>query len=878
MRKTAATLTAALLLGLLLPAIPAVAASNVDATQSIGGGIPTSVPSASIASTNKAYLAKAAKSLGGADAAAGKLKDGTLWRSYSDGIVVYSTKRKALTVRTPIVKAWADTGWENGKFGYPIAEQYKTGKDTRKKFSGGVLGVRSNGTSYWIPNPPKLTDFKLTGAGWGHGVGMSQYGARAMAEEGKNATQILQYYYNPAKVTSAKDAASADIRVQVLKAPTSSITVASGRMRVKDPTAKKTYVAPAGSTITLSKSKNQLSYVLKNPKGFDAIARDLNKDGKPDVNPVAQANKVTGKLRIEWEGTRAWPSKKTATLSIPKANAESTIPGTYKHGYFEAGILDNQVNLVTSLRMNDEYLYGLAEVPSSWPTAVLQAQAIAGRTYAKRKMTSVRSACDCNVTDEVQDQKFTGYAKENEQAGYGPKWKKAVDATVSRNASGLPISGRVVTYNGRLAETLYSSSTGGATRNSEDVWGGAALPYLRSRPDSWSLNAKANNPYKSWSQNISQKKMAQVFGLSDVVSVTFTKAKDLTITSATAKSSKGISRKLTGNQFRGSTSGVGAMSAWITKVSRIVPSAKATTINPNNFCNVRVKAGASLPKAISSAREGAVICLATGTHRPSNLVLKSRQTLLGVSSSKTKLDGSISVSTKKSSKIYKISSSRIPAKAPKKLSCTSSSQCNSEQILFANGKRLNRVTSKAKVKAGSYWIDHKGRAIYTGKASSSRYKYTMATKARAVKAGTWSRVGKLSVSAYANPSNTGAVWLSGAHSGIFSARVTDNHGIGVQSNGAATQVLSSVIRANGQLGLSASGGKNTVVQGSEISANGWAGYRAGTFTGGIAAANKATVKVSGSKILDNRSSNSRGVRTTSGTRVTVSSSTVRGNK
>lgn len=874
MRKTALTLTATLLAALLLPVAPASAAQDLGVRQISSVGL----PSASFAASNKTYLAKAAKSLGGTDSSVGKLKDGTSWRSHRDGIVIYSDKRKALTIRNDMAKAWADTGWENGKFGYPIAEQYKAGADTRQKFTGGILGVRSNGTSYWMPNPPKLTDFTLTGAGWGHGVGMSQYGARAMAEEGKSATQILQYYYNPATVISNTSAPDGDIRVQVLKAESSSITVAGGRMRVIDPTVKKTYTAPVGSTVTFSRSSNQLSYVLKNAKGFDVVPRDKNKDGKPDLNPAPQANKVTGKLRIEWEGTRAWPSSKAATLSIPKANAETSAPGTYKHGYFEASILDNQVNLVTSLRLNDEYLYGLSEVPTSWPAAVLQAQAIAGRTYAMRKRDTLRAACDCNVTDEVLDQKFTGYAKENEQAGYGAKWKAAVEATLARNKSKTPISGKVVTYNGRLAETLYSSSTGGATRNSEDVWGGAALPYLRSRADSWSLKTSANNPYKSWSQKITQKEMARVFGLPDVVSVSITKAKDLTVASASAKSSKGVTKTLTGNQFRGSASGVGAVSAWITGVKRVIPTPKATTINPNNFCTTTVKAGASIPKAIAAAREGAVICLAAGTHKPVNLVLKSRQTLVGQGSTKTKLDGSVAVTAKKSGKIYKISSNSVPAKAPAKLTCTIGYQCNSEQVLFANGTRLTRVSSKAKVKAGTYWIDHKGRAIYTGKASTSSYKYTLGTKPRAVKAGTWSRVGKLNVTSYANPSNSGAVWLSGAHAGLFSARVTSNHGIGVQSNGAATQVLGSVLSANGQLGLSASGGKNTVVQGSEISANGWAGYRAGTFTGGIAAANKATVKVGGSKILNNRIATSRGVRTSSGASVAVSSSTVRGNK
>ena len=149
------------------------------------------------------------------------------------------------------------------------------------------------------------------------------------------------------------------------------------------------------------------------------------------------------------------------------------------------------------------------------------------------RSTSVKASCDCNVTDEVQDQKFTGWRKENEQPGYGAKWKAAVDATVSRSGS-TPTSGKVVMYGGRLAETLYSSSTGGATRNSEDVWGGAALPYLRSRDDSWSLKQSANNPYDSWTQSVSQAKMAKVFGLNDVVSVKISRATDKTIASATA--------------------------------------------------------------------------------------------------------------------------------------------------------------------------------------------------------------------------------------------------------------------------------------------------------------------------------------------------------
>ena len=39
------------------------------------------------------------------------------------------------------------------------------------------------------------TTFTIRGAGWGHGVGMSQYGAMGYASNGWNAAQILGHYY-----------------------------------------------------------------------------------------------------------------------------------------------------------------------------------------------------------------------------------------------------------------------------------------------------------------------------------------------------------------------------------------------------------------------------------------------------------------------------------------------------------------------------------------------------------------------------------------------------------------------------------------------------------------------------------------------------------
>lgn len=44
------------------------------------------------------------------------------------------------------------------------------------------------------------TDFIIKGAGWGHGVGMCQTGAARMAMQGKSYQQILNHYYNQAKI------------------------------------------------------------------------------------------------------------------------------------------------------------------------------------------------------------------------------------------------------------------------------------------------------------------------------------------------------------------------------------------------------------------------------------------------------------------------------------------------------------------------------------------------------------------------------------------------------------------------------------------------------------------------------------------------------
>jgi SpoIID/LytB domain protein len=114
----------------------------------------------------------------------------------------------------------------------------------------------------------------------------------------------------------------------------------------------------------------------------------------------------------------------------------------------------------------EQYLYGV--VPRELPPTVYdeleaqKAQAIAARTYALRGMGK-RSSDGYDLLPTTSDQVYGGYAAEH------PLSSQAVDET----------NGLVATYEGRLIEALFFSTSGGATANNEDVYNSAPLPYLR---------------------------------------------------------------------------------------------------------------------------------------------------------------------------------------------------------------------------------------------------------------------------------------------------------------------------------------------------------------------------------------------------------------
>ena len=327
--------------------------------------------------------------------------------------------------------------------------------------------------------------FKFVGSGFGHGVGLSQIGAKGQALEGKSAIEILDYYFPGATVTPIPDAVP--IRVNTAHQIT---TVSFSLVNESPGTA-------AAMRLVDSASESSQPIDLNTPTSFLVTGNQII---------VTTKGNVIGSSSF-------WSLNLTSPTSYLIQNVSGTTM-KLKYGTIQIKVVPvkggaGKIEVTDTMRLHDEYLYGISEVPSMWPAAALQSQVIASRTYALSRMDKVRTECDCNIYSSKYDQVYGGYGKELE-AKYGERWRQAVDATVTDAQNGL-----MITYNGAPINVYFFSSSGGQTQMAADVWG-TAVPYLSSVPDPWSLDKKLNPKYSKWVRVVTQKVMADAFNLPDV--------------------------------------------------------------------------------------------------------------------------------------------------------------------------------------------------------------------------------------------------------------------------------------------------------------------------------------------------------------------------
>ena len=340
-----------------------------------------------------------------------------------------------------------------------------------------------------VPN-----EWIIVGSGWGHGVGLSQYGALGQALDGRSWQDILSHYY-----------------------PGSSLSD-----------------SPVDKQIIVGLSQDKTAVFVRLDKFTDDAQLEMSIDG----NPVATIGSGTI-IRIESNGnsvvtsggddgraeSRGTGKKISFRISAgsglintnsgtPETNAGSALssPGhRYKYGTLNVvygGDNDGRADLYTSIsmRLADEYALGIGEMSSSWPKAALVAQVVASRSYGLGKANSgIRGNCGCHIYNNATDQVYVGYSKESDP------WRDAVNSAL--NGAGQPA---VLTFGGKAITAYFASSTGGRTMSTLDAWGGN-VSWSQSVDDNWSLNAR--NPNSRWGVRMSQSAMAAALGLSNVQSI-----------------------------------------------------------------------------------------------------------------------------------------------------------------------------------------------------------------------------------------------------------------------------------------------------------------------------------------------------------------------
>jgi SpoIID/LytB domain protein len=377
-----------------------------------------------------------------------------------------------------------------------------------------------------LPQTVIPKDFIFFGSGYGHGVGMSQVGARGQALEGKSAIGILNYYYPGTSVTPYPDNELISVNIaNLVSAVSMNLVGAQGEIRVYQGE-----IPIAENPEPFGTYNGDITALFSN---FAGSVVPLFSSPTTKFAPINPAPAWT----VRWDSA-------TTTISL----TNGTLTNQYKYGQI---VFKSVSNLVTSylavtntLRLHDEYLWGLGEVPSSWPPAALEAQAIAARTYALNKLSRLRTECNCNIYNTTVDQNFVGYAKEVEPI-YGIRWKEAVSRTFVDENNAL-----AVTLDGKIINAFFFSSSGGTTQNIKDVWG-TSFTYLEGVPDPWSLDPQINPRYSTWYRFITQESMAQAFILPNVVSFTINSWSTTgSVTSITGISNLGASATLTGEIFR----------------------------------------------------------------------------------------------------------------------------------------------------------------------------------------------------------------------------------------------------------------------------------------------------------------------------------------
>ncbi|WP_256796054.1 SpoIID/LytB domain-containing protein [Terrabacter sp. Ter38] len=315
---------------------------------------------------------------------------------------------------------------------------------------------------------PAGTALTVAGHGWGHGRGMSQYGAYGAAAQGLTSTQIVSFYY-PGTTLGGQGDPAVRIYLSALGSGGTTVVGQSGvtlydgqATTVLPTTATRWRVVPDSGGLTLQWLVGSTWASSGHWKGW--------------TSPLVLSRPATGVLRVvlpsgvlrDYAGsvtTRAWGSAaRSINTTGSEAHVRSVVP---------------------------------VEMPASWPANALQAQAIAARTYAAYGRAHAPSAY-YDTCDSTSCQVYKGLADYDASGALRSSWLDA-RSTAATSAT----AGKVVLYGGKAALTEFSSSNGGRIVSS-------SLPYQVAKVDPYDGAVNTGAPH-SWTSSVALSRLQSAY-------------------------------------------------------------------------------------------------------------------------------------------------------------------------------------------------------------------------------------------------------------------------------------------------------------------------------------------------------------------------------
>ena len=415
--------------------------------------------------------------------------------------------------------------------------------------------------------------FTFQGSGWGHGVGLSQYGTKGLTELGASfcsntsscsSNEVVSYYFQG---TSVKQLSEISLSSPDIATNNNALWVGLAR----NARSINLTTLPSSSPPTLFICQDNLPQVagvqaFLSSRGFDPgtvdgafgertanalknyqasvgigqsgtindetlnkIKSDATSDGpcESDFGPLKIAGGAT--INVIYSNGNCYftghpllskvPASCNIGISWSDGGRIRVGPREHKHGILKLRNKNVSSGFHVSLAVNiEKYLYGLAEMPSHWNVKALEAQALVGRSYAvfqylKQNIPSEKTDTDAGLSSSRKDYCWCHIGSTASSQYYYGYLKEIAGPNWVQAVNNT--SGKVITYDGgytqsTVVQAFYSSSTGGKTNDNVVGFGSATpWPYLKTVDDPWSVDNRVGNPKAAWSYDFSSYQLSK---------------------------------------------------------------------------------------------------------------------------------------------------------------------------------------------------------------------------------------------------------------------------------------------------------------------------------------------------------------------------------